>query len=61
MYVDFVCRYLNGAKAGDLLEIRSECLKFGKSLAFTTVDILRRTDGTLIATGRLTNHVSSTY
>ncbi len=40
-----------------MLELRSECLKYGKTLAFATVDIVKKSDGTLIATGRQTKHV----
>ena len=50
-------RYLKAAKAGDVVEIRSECLKYGRSLAFATVDILNKNDGSLIAVGRHTKHV----
>ncbi len=53
----YFCSYLKAAKAGDVLELRAECLKYGKSLAFTTMDILKKSDGSLVATGRQTKHV----
>lgn len=52
--------YLKGAKLGDVLEIRSELLKRGKTLAFTNVDILNKSDGgALIATGRHTKFINT--
>lgn len=39
--------------------MRTECLKYGKTFAFTTVDIVKKSDETLIATGRSTNHVGA--
>ena len=60
--VEIICyfsfsSYLKGAKVGDVLEIQSECLKKGKTLAFANVDILNKENGTLIATGRQTKYV----
>ena len=52
------CSYLKGAKAGDILEIKSQCLKQGKTLAFANVDIFKKSDGSLIATGRQTKFIS---
>ena len=50
--------YLKGAQAGDILEIKSQCLKQGKTLAFANVDIFKKSDGSLIATGRQTKFIS---
>ena len=49
--------YMKGAQAGDVLEIKSQCLKQGKTLAFATVDIFNKSDGALVATGRQTKYV----
>ena len=54
-----MCRYLKGAKAGDILEIRSESLECGEPLAFATVDIFKKEDGSLIAAGRQTMHAAT--
>lgn len=50
-------RYLGAARAGDVLEIKSECIKKGKRLAFATVDMTRKSDGQVIAVGRQTKYV----
>ena len=50
-------RYLSAARPGDVLEIKSECVKKGKRLAFATVDVTRKSDGQLIALGRHTKFV----
>ena len=42
---------------GDVLQIKSECIKQGKTLAFATVDITRKEDNKLIAVGRQTKFV----
>ncbi len=52
------CRYLSGAKVGDVLRIKSECIKKGKTLAFATVDIMRKEDNKLVAIGRQTKYVN---
>ena len=51
--------YLKSAKVGDELEIKSQCLKQGKTLAFAGVDIYRKSDGSLIATGRQTKYITN--
>ena len=53
----FLLRYLSSAKAGDVLEIKSECIKKGSKLAFATVDVIRKKDGKLIAVGRQTKYI----
>ena len=53
----YVCRYIGAAKLGDVLEVRSECIKQGKNLAFATVNIIRKNDGNRIAIGRQTKFV----
>ena len=52
------CSYLKSAKVGDVLEIKSQCLKQGKSLAFANVDIFKKGDGSLVATGRQTKYIA---
>lgn len=52
------CRYLSGAKVGDVLRVKSECIKKGKTLAFATVDIMRKEDNKLVAIGRQTKYVN---
>ena len=51
--------YLKSAQSGDVLEIKSQCLKQGKTLAFANVDIFKKSDGSLIATGRQTKFISN--
>lgn len=48
---------MKAARAGDVLTIKSECQKAGKSLAFATVEIFNE-EGKLIATGKHTKFVS---
>jgi acyl-coenzyme A thioesterase 13 len=59
MRLFFSCSFLKGAQAGDILEIKSQCLKQGKTLAFADVDIFKKSDGSLIATGRQTKFISN--
>jgi len=49
---------MSSAKAGDVLRIKSECIKTGKNMAFATVDIMKKVDDKLIATGRQTKFVN---
>lgn len=52
-------RYLNSAKAGDVLEIKSDCIKKGKKLAFATVEMTKKETGQVIAVGRQTKYVDN--
>lgn len=57
---DIHVNYLSGAKEGDLLEIESRANKVGKSLAFTTVDIYKKSpegELVLVAKGSHTKYV----
>jgi len=45
---------------GDVLEVKAECLKLGRTLAFTSVDIVKKNDGTMVAQGRHTKHIALT-
>ena len=51
--------YMKAARLGDVLEVHAECLKLGKTLAFTTADVIHKADGDLIATGRQTKHIGT--
>lgn len=53
----FFPRYLGAAQAGDVLELKAECIKKGKKLVFATLDVTRKSDGKLIAVGRHTKYV----
>lgn len=52
--VDINVSFASAAKAGDTVRCEGRVLKQGKRLAFTQVDIYRKSDNTLIATGRHT-------
>ena len=54
-----ICRFIRGVKVGEEIVIESSLLKQGKSLAFLTVDIKRKEDDKLVATGRHTKHTGS--
>ncbi|KAF7712880.1 Thiolesterase superfamily protein [Penicillium ucsense] len=56
---DIHVNYLSTATAGDWLEIESRANKVGKSLAFTTVTISKKTDSglTIVAQGSHTKYV----
>ncbi|CAG8729749.1 6613_t:CDS:2, partial [Acaulospora morrowiae] len=51
---DISISYIDAAKAGDVLLLKSECLKIGKTLAFTTIDLYNKKDSKLISQGRHT-------
>ena len=51
-------RYMSPARTGDLVTITAECLKMGRTLAFTTAE-LRLKDGRLVARGNHTKHLGS--
>lgn len=56
---DIHVNYLSTAKEGDRLEIESRANKVGKSLAFTTFSISKKTDSglTIVAQGSHTKYV----
>ena len=51
---------MNAAHLGETLVVEAECLKPGKTLAFASVDIRKKSDGTVVAQGRQTKHLGST-
>eukprot|EP00299_Pterocystis_sp_00344_P002782 c13137_g1_i1.p1 GENE.c13137_g1_i1~~c13137_g1_i1.p1 ORF type:complete len:168 (-),score=33.24 c13137_g1_i1:26-502(-) len=52
--IELNCSFAAAARPGDELVARGKLLKMGKTMAFTQVDITRKSDGVLIATGRHT-------
>ncbi|RIA87892.1 putative PaaI_thioesterase family protein [Glomus cerebriforme] len=55
---DLNITFINSAGVGDIITMDSECVKVGKTLAFTTVDLKNKNNGKLIAQGRHTKFVS---
>ena len=53
----YIFRYMKAAQAGDELLIDANTLKIGKRLAFLTVDIKHKKDGSLVAQGRHTKFI----
>lgn len=53
----FCFSYLRAAKRGDEVFINAECVKVGKTIAFTTADIKDKT-GKLLAQGKHTKYVA---
>uniref|UniRef100_A0A914V2M9 Acyl-coenzyme A thioesterase 13 n=1 Tax=Plectus sambesii TaxID=2011161 RepID=A0A914V2M9_9BILA len=51
---DLGVSYLAAAKTGETVVVDAKVLKMGKTLAFTTADLYRKSDNTMIATGRHT-------
>ncbi|KAG9295653.1 hypothetical protein G9A89_002971 [Geosiphon pyriformis] len=47
-----------GANLNEVLKIDAECVKVGKTLAFTTIDLRNKETGKLIAQGRHTKFVA---
>ncbi|CAG8781433.1 10826_t:CDS:2, partial [Gigaspora rosea] len=54
---DINVSYIGSVAKGDTLLVNAECLKLGKTLAFTFVEMHNKTDGRLIAQGRHTKFV----
>ncbi|CAG8618649.1 1420_t:CDS:2, partial [Scutellospora calospora] len=54
---DMNISYVGSAKEGDILLMNAECVKLGKTLAFTIMELYTKTDGRLIAQGRHTKFV----
>lgn len=52
--VEMNTSFLAAAKAGQTLRVEARVLKRGKAMGFTQVDIFRKDDGVLCATGRHT-------
>ena len=50
---------MSAAKVGEDILIDSKTQKVGRTLAFLTVDITRKSDGKLIASGKHTKHLGS--
>ena len=49
---------MNPAFVGDTISINAQCLKIGKRLAFTTVDVVNKNTGKLVAQGRHTKFIN---
>ncbi|PKY27130.1 Thioesterase/thiol ester dehydrase-isomerase [Rhizophagus irregularis] len=56
---DLNITFLNSAKEGDIIIMDSECVKLGKTLAYTTVDLKNKIDGKIIAMGRHTKFIAA--
>ncbi|CAG8580141.1 6572_t:CDS:2 [Cetraspora pellucida] len=54
---DLNVSYVGSAENGDILLMNAECVKLGKTLAFTTVEMHNKDNGKLIAQGRHTKFV----
>eukprot|EP00128_Syssomonas_multiformis_P017407 Colp12_sorted_trinity150504_noHs@30876 len=52
--VDMNITYMNAAKVGEDVVIKAAVQKSGKTLGFTQVDIFRKSDGKIVASGRHT-------
>uniref|UniRef100_A0A8B9LKJ7 Acyl-coenzyme A thioesterase 13 n=1 Tax=Astyanax mexicanus TaxID=7994 RepID=A0A8B9LKJ7_ASTMX len=57
--VDMNITYMTAAKVGEDVVITAQVLKEGRTLAFTTVDLINKANGKLIAQGRHTKHLGS--
>ncbi|GBC09913.1 hypothetical protein RclHR1_00920031 [Rhizophagus clarus] len=55
---DLNVTFINPAKEGDIIVMDSECVKVGKTIAYTVVDIRNKKDGKLIAQGRHTKFIA---
>lgn len=55
--VHFLYRYMKAAKVGDEIVIDAKTLKLGSRLAFLTVDITKKSDGSLLAQGKHTKYI----
>ena len=49
---------MNAARVGDVLSIKSDCLKAGRSLAFATVDITNQ-HGKMVAQGKHSKFIAN--
>uniref|UniRef100_A0A8C4QSY5 Acyl-coenzyme A thioesterase 13 n=1 Tax=Eptatretus burgeri TaxID=7764 RepID=A0A8C4QSY5_EPTBU len=57
--VDMNITYMKAAQEGETVMITADVLKQGRTLAFTSVDIMNKDTGHLIAQGRHTKHLGS--
>ncbi|KAL4221884.1 Acyl-coenzyme A thioesterase 13 [Mactra antiquata] len=55
--VDLSVSFFKGAKVGEDIIIDARTLKRGKRLAFLSVDVINKTDGTLLAQGKHTKFI----
>ncbi|CAI2180372.1 16342_t:CDS:2 [Funneliformis geosporum] len=55
---DLNVTFVNAAKEGDVMSMDAECVKLGKTLAFTIIDITSKRNKKLIAQGRHTKYVA---
>ena len=54
----FFFSYMNAARVGDVLSIKSDCLKVGRTLAFATVDIINQ-HGKMVAQGKHSKFIAN--
>ncbi|CAG8850716.1 9422_t:CDS:2, partial [Gigaspora margarita] len=59
--IDLSVSYLRSAENGDTLLIDAECVKLGKKLAFTIVEVRNKADKKVIARGRHTLFVADAH
>jgi len=57
----FSCRYMKPAKTGDEIVIEAKLLKLGRSIAFTTTDILDSKTRRIIAQGKHTKMLAKPH
>ncbi|CAG8513949.1 4875_t:CDS:2 [Paraglomus occultum] len=55
---DLNVTFVNSAKQGDVLLMEASCVKLGKTLAFTEINLRNKESGNLIAQGRHTKFVA---
>ena len=53
----FYCRYLRATQVGEEIIIDANTLRAGRTLAFLTVDLKKKSDGSLVAQGKHTKFV----
>lgn len=51
---DLNVTYLSAAKSGQAVRIEAKVLKTGRTMAYVSVDLVRESDGALLAQGRMT-------
>ncbi|CAG8602850.1 2405_t:CDS:2 [Paraglomus brasilianum] len=55
---DLNVTFVNSAKLGDIIVMEASCVKIGKTLAFTEINIRNKESGNLIAQGRHTKFIA---
>ncbi|CAG8512186.1 1073_t:CDS:2, partial [Diversispora eburnea] len=55
---DINITYLDASRADDIIQMNSECVKFGRTLAFTVTELINKNNGKLIAHGRHTKFIA---